>query len=154
MPIANCLLQTDFRRRLNAAKEAAVSLRIVPKPLGQLLLERDLISEYQLNKALKVQKEKRRLLRQILLKLKYVTEKEIVASFLATQFGYPHLLLSNCEIDPQIIQFIPKKPCLSILCGTGRQDRMRYSPRRWLILLIKQPLRILSILLNARCRLL
>ena len=84
-----------------------MSLRIVPKPLGQLLLERNFISEHQLNKALKVQKEEGGLLGQILLKLKYVTEEEIVTS-LATQFGYPYLPLSNCEIDPQIIQLIPK----------------------------------------------
>ncbi len=84
-----------------------MSLRIVSKPLGQLLLEKKIVSKHQLNKALKVQKEEGGALGQILLKLKYVTEEDIVTS-LATQFGYPYLPLSNCEIEPQIIGLIPK----------------------------------------------
>ncbi len=82
-------------------------LRIVNKPLGRLLLEKKAISESQLNRALKVQKEEGGLLGQILLRLKYVTEEQIVVS-LATQFGYPYLPLSNCEIESYVIELIPK----------------------------------------------
>lgn len=84
-----------------------MSLRIVSKPLGQLLLERKIISEHQLEKALKFQQREGGLLGQILLRLKYVNEEEIVTS-LATQFGYPYLPVANCEIEPEIIELISK----------------------------------------------
>ncbi|RKY39211.1 MAG: hypothetical protein DRP75_02745 [Candidatus Omnitrophota bacterium] len=83
-------------------------MRIVHKPLGRLLVERKIISEHQLNKALKIQEKEGGLLGQILLRLGYVTEEDIVIC-LATQFGYPYLPLGNCEIEPEIVQLIPKE---------------------------------------------
>ncbi|RLJ02332.1 MAG: hypothetical protein DRP08_04640 [Candidatus Aenigmatarchaeota archaeon] len=88
-------------------KEENVSIQLVTKPLGQLLLEKKLISKQHLNKALKLQKKEKGLLGQILLRLKYVSEEDIVVS-LATQFGYSYLPVANYKIAPEVIKLIPK----------------------------------------------
>lgn len=80
--------------------------RLISKELGTLLLERKIIKEDQLQKALKTQKEKGGLLGSILVLLGFCTEEQI-AQALTTQFGFPYLPLSNYEIDPEIVKLIP-----------------------------------------------
>lgn len=81
--------------------------RLISKQLGELLLERKIISERQLQKAHQVQKEKGGLLGSILVLLGYATEEQI-AQALTTQFGFPYLPLANYEIEPQIVKLIPE----------------------------------------------
>lgn len=81
--------------------------KIISKQLGELLLERKIISERQLQKAHQVQKEKGGLLGGILVLLGYATEEQI-AQALTTQFGFPYLPLANYEIETQIVKLIPE----------------------------------------------
>ncbi len=81
--------------------------RIVSKQLGELLLERGIINEAQLEKALKVQKEKGGLIGQIFVMLGYAKEEEI-AQVLTVQYGFPYLPLENYEINSEVIKLIPE----------------------------------------------
>ena len=81
--------------------------RIVAKQLGELLLERDVINEEQLNKALKVQKERGGLIGQVLVMLGYAKEEEI-AQALTVQYGFPYLPLECYEINLEALKLIPQ----------------------------------------------
>jgi type IV pilus assembly protein PilB len=81
--------------------------RAITKRLGELLLERGLINQKQLEKALEQQKAQGGLLGQILIKLGFVTEKEIALA-LTAQYGFPYLPLENYDIDDGVTQLIPE----------------------------------------------
>jgi len=81
--------------------------RLISKQLGELLLERKIINEAQLQKGLQVQKEKGGLFGSILVLLGYATEEQI-AQALTTQFGFPYLPLANYEVDSSIVKLIPE----------------------------------------------
>ena len=81
--------------------------RIVSKQLGELLIERGVITKKQLEYALNVQKEKGGLIGQVLVKLGYATE-EVIAQALTAQYGFPYLPLDNYEIDPEVAKIVPK----------------------------------------------
>lgn len=78
----------------------------VSKQLGQLLIEKGLINENQLQKALDTQKQEGQLIGQILVKLGFVKEEDIVEA-LTTQYGYPYLPLEHYDIDKSILELIP-----------------------------------------------
>ena len=81
--------------------------RVISKKLGELLLERKLITQEQLVQALKVQTAKGGLLGEILVNLGYTTE-EAVAQALTTQYGFPYLPLKNYTIDSELLRLIPE----------------------------------------------
>lgn len=81
--------------------------RMISKQLGELLVERKIIKESELQKALEIQKEKGGLLGSILVLLGFATEEQI-AQALTTQYGFPYLPLKNYEIDKDIVKLIPK----------------------------------------------
>ena len=81
--------------------------RIVSKHLGELLLERGIITEAQLEKTLKIQREKGGLIGQILVMLGYAKEEEI-AQALTVQYGFPYLPLEFYEINTEAIKPIPE----------------------------------------------
>jgi len=81
--------------------------RIVKKQLGELLIERGVITRKQLEHALNVQKEKGGLIGQVLVALGYATE-EAIAQALTAQYGFPYLPLDNYEIDPEVAKIVPK----------------------------------------------
>lgn len=81
--------------------------RVVTKQLGELLLERGIINEEQLNKALKVQKERGGLIGQVLVTLGYAKEEEI-AQALTVQYGFPYLPLECYEINVEAMRLIPQ----------------------------------------------
>jgi hypothetical protein len=81
--------------------------RLISKQLGELLLEKGLINEQQLQRALQMQKEKGGLLGGILVLLGYATEEQI-AQAITTQYGFPYLPLSNYEVDPGVVKLIPE----------------------------------------------
>jgi type IV pilus assembly protein PilB len=81
--------------------------RIVTKQLGELLVERGIINEEQLNKALKVQKERGGLIGQVLVMLGYTKEEEI-AQALTVQYGFPYLPLECYEVNVEAMKLIPQ----------------------------------------------
>ncbi len=81
--------------------------RVITKTIGQLLLEKGVIKQAQLDEALKIQKERGGLLGQILATLGYVTEEQIAQS-ITVQYGFPYLPLSNYELDEAAIKLVPE----------------------------------------------
>jgi type IV pilus assembly protein PilB len=80
--------------------------KILNKQLGELLIERGIISDQQLDKALTVQKDKGGLIGEILVDLGFAKEEDIAQS-LTAQYGFPYLPLSNYDINPEIINIVP-----------------------------------------------
>jgi len=81
--------------------------RLITKQLGELLLEKGLINQAQLDKAVKIQKEKGGLIGQIFVMLGYIKEEEI-AQVLTVQYGFPYLPLESYEISADMIKLIPE----------------------------------------------
>ncbi len=80
--------------------------RINNRPLGELLLERGVISQAHLDEGLKLQEEKGGLIGEILVELGYVKEDDI-AQALTAQYGFPYLPLGNYDVDLDIANIIP-----------------------------------------------
>lgn len=85
----------------------AQARRLITKLLGELLVEKGIINKAQLDKALKIQKEKGGLIGQIFVMLGYVKEEEI-AQVLTVQYGFPYLPLESYEISADMIKLIPE----------------------------------------------
>ena len=81
--------------------------RIVTKQLGELLLEKGIINEAQLEKALKIQREKGGLIGQIMVMLGFAKEEEI-AQVLTVQYGFPYLPLESYDISADVIKLVPE----------------------------------------------
>lgn len=84
--------------------------RITKLHLGELLIERKIITKDDLDKALEIQKEKGGLLGEVLFEMGLVKEED-VAQALTAQYGFPYLPLSNYEIDPQVLESVPAQVC-------------------------------------------
>ena len=82
--------------------------KIVNKQLGELLIERGILNQEQLDKALALQKEKGGLIGEILVELGFVKEEDITQA-LTIQYGFPYLPLANYEINPEIVNIIPSR---------------------------------------------
>ncbi len=95
-------------KQISAALRA--QYRLISKNLGKLLIEQELITQGQLDEALKLQSDKGGLVGQILVGLGYIREVDVVKC-LTTQFGFPYLPLINYEIDPQIVKLVPEEMC-------------------------------------------
>jgi type IV pilus assembly protein PilB len=74
--------------------------------LGELLLKAQLINQQQLTKALEEQKNSGGKLGEILQRLGFVTEDDIIEC-LSHQFGVPSINLRHFEIDPNVAKIIP-----------------------------------------------
>lgn len=74
--------------------------------LGKILLEREAITQSQLDHALEVQKEDGGYLGEILVNLGYVEEHDVVVA-LVIQCHVPYIAIDKYEIDQSIIQLIP-----------------------------------------------
>ena len=85
-----------------------MSKRAITKRIGEILLERGIITQPQLEQALVRQKEKGGLLGQLLIELGFITEEE-VALALTAQCGFPYLPLENYEIDETVMKLIPEQ---------------------------------------------
>jgi type IV pilus assembly protein PilB len=82
--------------------------RVTVKHLGELLIERKVITPEQLQKALDRQKTHGGLIGEILVDQGYAKEEDI-AQVLTAQYGFPYLPLSNYDIDPEFVQIIPEE---------------------------------------------
>ena len=76
--------------------------------LGQILIKRNLISADQLKEALELQKKEGSVLGEILVRLGYVTERDIVVA-LIVQCGFPYIAVNKYEIDSKVIQLISQE---------------------------------------------
>ena len=85
--------------------------RMVSKQLGELLLERGIINQGQLEKALRFQKDNGGLIGQILVSLGFAKEEEIAQS-LTVQYGFPYLPLECYDINAEAIRLIPQNVAL------------------------------------------
>ncbi len=81
--------------------------RIITKRIGEILLERGLITFAQLEKAIAQQQANGGLLGQILIGQGAITEEE-VALALTAQYGFPYLPLDNYEIDDGVTKLVPE----------------------------------------------
>lgn len=77
--------------------------------LGQLLVEKKIISAEQLETALRKQKETGEMLGTILLKLGFITEEAIFIPIVADQWGVDHINLKQVDINPDVVRRIPAK---------------------------------------------
>ena len=82
--------------------------KIVNKLLGEVLIERGVINQQQLDKALTVQKEKGGLIGEVLVELGFAKEEDITQA-LTAQYGFPYLPLANYEINPEIVNIVPSR---------------------------------------------
>lgn len=82
--------------------------RIIRKKIGELLIERNVITEEQLKIALEEQKKKGGYISQHLISLGLATEFDIT-SCLASQYGFPYLPLKNYNIAVDMLDIIPLK---------------------------------------------
>jgi type IV pilus assembly protein PilB len=74
--------------------------------LGQLLLKAKLITEEQLNEAIRMQRLEGKRLGSVLLKLGYITEESLI-TFLSRQYNAPAINLSDYKIDTSLLKPIP-----------------------------------------------
>ena len=81
--------------------------RVITKRIGEVLLERGVITQKELERALGHQKEQGGLMGQVLIELGFVTEEEIALA-LTAQYGFPYLPLENYEIDEVLTGLIPE----------------------------------------------
>ena len=82
--------------------------RVTTKQLGELLIERKIITPEQLQKALDYQKVNGGLIGEILVQLGYSKEEDI-AQVLTAQYGFPYLPLANYDIDLELAKLIPEQ---------------------------------------------
>jgi len=82
--------------------------RVIKKRIGEVLLERGVITRTQLEQALAHQQAHGGLLGQILIGLGATTEEEIALA-LTAQYGFPYLPLENYELDEAVISLVPEQ---------------------------------------------
>src|SRR5665647_3189960 len=80
---------------------------LVKKRLGDLLVDSNIISEEQLQEALKEQSKTKQKLGDMLITQGYITEQQLI-EVLEFQLGIPHISLFKYQIDPAIIQILPE----------------------------------------------
>jgi len=100
------------------AKYRALKLR-----LCEILIQKGLITEGQLDKALRFQKERGGRIGETLIRLGMVSEEEI-ASTLASQINIPYLSLENLCVDETVIDLVSKDFASRVqvfpICLTGK----------------------------------
>jgi len=75
--------------------------------LGEILRRNDVLTEEQLRMALDLQRREGGLLGEVLLKLGYVNERDIVQA-LTVQSGFPYLPLENYELKKEMKSLVPE----------------------------------------------
>jgi len=79
---------------------------LVSEKLGKLIVNAQLITEEQLQKALLVQKKEGGRLGSILVRLGFIDEPKLL-KFLSQQYGVPEADLTKTEIDPAVVKLVP-----------------------------------------------
>ncbi len=76
--------------------------------IGEILVKRNIITQKQLEEALKLQKEEKDFLGEILVRLGYLQERDIVVA-LMVQCGLPYIAVNKYTIDPEVLKLIPEE---------------------------------------------
>lgn len=76
--------------------------------IGEILIKRHRITKEQLDHALEVQKKEHGFIGEILVKLGYVEEIDVVVA-LVMQCSLPFIAVGKYDIDPRVLKFIPKE---------------------------------------------
>lgn len=82
-------------------------MAVVKKRLGDLLIEANMITEEQLNTALREKKQGQKL-GDALLQQGYITEQQLI-EVLEFQLGIPHISLYGYPIDQKVTKIVPKE---------------------------------------------
>jgi hypothetical protein len=82
--------------------------RTISKKIGELLIERDIITPRQLEIALEQQKQQGGYISQHLIALQYASEFDI-AICLSNQYNFAYLPLRHYSLSPEILKIIPLK---------------------------------------------
>jgi type IV pilus assembly protein PilB len=80
------------------------------KKLGEILQDAGLISEEQIQKALKIKGQTGKRIGKIFIEMEWVTEEDICRT-LSKQLGIPMISLKNKQIDPKVLSLLPAKLC-------------------------------------------
>ena len=87
------------------------------KKLGQLLIDRKLISQEQLDRALEYQKKDPRSLGEILHSFQLLSEEDllkVLSMELGTEY-FPTNILLDIEVTPEVLRFIPRDKALELM---------------------------------------
>ncbi len=77
------------------------------KKLGEILVSNEVVTKEQLQKALDFQTKEGGLIGEILVKLGFVNERDIVQA-LTVQYAFPYLPLENYDLDSELAKIIPE----------------------------------------------
>ena len=75
--------------------------------LGEILIKRKRLTQEQLNHALEVQRKENGFVGEILVKLGYLDERDIVVA-LVVQLSLPYIAVNKYTIDDAVVKLIPK----------------------------------------------
>ncbi|MFA5101126.1 MAG: hypothetical protein WC547_09615, partial [Candidatus Omnitrophota bacterium] len=81
-------------------------MKALKENLIAILLKNNVLSQEQLEKALKIQTERQMPLRRVLVDEKIIGEDQLL-QFLSTHLYIPSLHLSKYKFDPEIVKLIP-----------------------------------------------
>ena len=101
--------RTETERPKDGAARSAPAGADQPVRIGDLLMQKGLITEEQIEQALAQQKEKghKRLLGEVLVEMKMVAEDQVM-EVLAEAYGVPFARISPKLADPRIIEVLPR----------------------------------------------
>lgn len=80
----------------------------IKKRIGEILVERGVITVDQLKEALIIQNKSDKLIGDILVELGYAQEEDIITS-LSTQYGIPFLPVESYDIDQRVMKIVPQE---------------------------------------------
>jgi hypothetical protein len=102
--------ETDARMAGAAANGANPRAR-----LGEMLVSEGVITQGQLDEALKTQKDHGGFLGNILVSMQYIDQSTLM-SFLVKQCKIPHISLLDYKVDDHLFELISKDLCKEHLC--------------------------------------
>src|SRR3569832_1462189 len=85
-----------------------VEAPLIPEKLGKLLVNAQLITEDQLQKALLTQKKEGGRIGSVLVRLGFIEEAKLL-KFLSQQYGTPAIDLSKLEVDQAVVKLVPSE---------------------------------------------
>lgn len=96
--------------KASAGPEIVSSESVMPRNLGELLLESGLITKAQLEEARQTRETSGGFIGQILVQLRFTTH-EAISSCLVKHCRIPHLSLLDYNIGPQVLNLVPAETC-------------------------------------------
>jgi type IV pilus assembly protein PilB len=97
---------------------------MIRERMGQLLMEAQLVSEDQIQEALRVQRSNGSRLGSILVQMGVISEATLL-EFLSQQYGVSPIDLSCCKIEPEVLNLVPLELAQQLMIMPVRQFRSR-----------------------------